>query len=105
MIKTTILVLTILSVSFCTLGVVVDVTDTTTATAFPCIAKAGYPDATITVSSSPTQIMVDATGTQNLNKAKNSFTKVSIAFFSCRGRDPIKQVDEFVKKISKDIYS
>lgn len=93
MIKTTILILTALAVSNCTLGVVSDVTDTTTVSAFSCIAKAGYPDVTIQLSSNPTQIMVDATGIQNLNKARNSFTRVSLAFFSCRGRDPIKQVD------------
>lgn len=105
MIKTTIFIFAIVVVSNCTLGVVTDITDSNTATAFPCIVKGGYTDVTIGVSSSPTQIMVDTTGIQNLNKAKNAFTKVSLAFFSCRGRDPVKQVDEFVKKVSKDLYS
>lgn len=104
MIKTIILALAILSVSFCTLGVVADISKEEAAAAFQCIAKAGYQDATINILSSPTGIAVDEAGTRNLIKAKNSFIKVSIGFYSCRGRDPIEQVDEFVRKISKDIY-
>mgnify|MGYP006995471008 CR=1 FL=1 len=93
MIKTTILVLTVLAVSNATLGVSVDISDTGAANSFACMSKASYPEATIGVSSSPTQVMVDTTGVANLNKAKNAFTKVSISFFSCRGRNPVQQVD------------
>lgn len=47
MIKTTIFLLAVLSVSHCTLGIVSDVSDSGTANAFSCMAKGGYPEATI----------------------------------------------------------
>lgn len=47
MIKTTIFILAILSVSNCTLGIISPVFDSTTANAFACMAKGGYPDANI----------------------------------------------------------
>jgi hypothetical protein len=104
MIKTTILILGILTISNSTLGIVSDISDSTTAAAFPCIFKAGYADTTIGVSSTPTAIQIDATGLQILSKARNAFTRVGLGFFTCRGRDPVKQVDEFTKKISKSLY-
>lgn len=93
MIKLFFTLLSVFAIGSCTLGIVSDVSDSPTATAFPCIVRGGYSSASIMVSSNPTQIMVDTTGIQNINKAKNSFTKVYLAFSSCRGRDPIKQVD------------
>ena len=72
--------------------------------AFASIFNAGYIGNTISVSSTPTAIQIDATGLQILNKARNTFTRVGLGFFTCRGRDPVKQVDEFTKKISKSLY-
>ena len=56
MIKTTIFIFGILAISNCTLGIVSFTTDTATAAAFSCIAKAGYTDNYVSVSSSPTVI-------------------------------------------------
>lgn len=104
MIKTCLLGLLLLTVANSTLGAAADVTDTSAASAFPCLVKGGYTTGVITVASSPTAVQVDAAGLQNINKAKNSFTKVALTFSTCRARDPVKQVDEFVKKISKDLF-
>lgn len=104
MIKICLLGLTLLAVTYCNLGIVSDASDSTVAAAFSCMAKGGYPTGAISVASSPTQIQIDSAGLANLGKARNAFTKVFLTFFSCRGRDPVKQVDEFVKKISKDLY-
>lgn len=104
MIKSSVLILTILTITNCTLGIVSDPTDNTTVAAYACIAKAGYTDNTVGISSSPTAIQIDAAGLTNLNKARNSFNRVTIGFYTCRGRDPVKQVDEFVKKVPKNLY-
>jgi hypothetical protein len=104
MIRKGLLLLTILALSNCTLGVVSDVTDTGVANAAGCIVKAGYTDNTLGVSSSPTAILIDNTGLANLNKSRTAFSQVNIAFFTCRGRDPIAQADNFLNKISKKLF-
>ncbi len=105
MIKSTILILAILTACHCTLGVVTDISYSSATSAYACIVQSGRTEITVGISSSPTAVVVDAAGLQLLTKARNTFTKVSLAFYSCRGRDPIKQVDEFVKKVANNLYN
>lgn len=86
-----------------TLGVVFRLQQNEQTLAYQCLLQSGYTQVTEVIFSGAKQIYV--TSIENLYKAKNVLSNADMEFVTCRGRDPVEQVKQFMLTIPSQLYS